>query len=97
MEGVSKRVEMSLSLTAANEIVNWLSKEYSIDAWTLSKMAILVTVCLVCIDSPSEVKEKREGLTKLLGITRQISILAVARSVLPYFYNDTDPDNCVSL
>jgi hypothetical protein len=87
-EGVSKRVEMSMSLTAANEIVNWLSNENNIDAWTLSKMAILFTVILVYIDSSwssAKIKEvylEREGIVKLLGITRQVSILAVARSVL---------------
>jgi Na+-translocating ferredoxin:NAD+ oxidoreductase RnfA subunit len=85
-EGVSKRVEMSMSLTAANEIVNWLSNENNIDTWTLSKMAILFTVILVYIDSSwssaqiTEVYLEREGILKLLGITRQVSILAVARS-----------------
>jgi Na+-translocating ferredoxin:NAD+ oxidoreductase RnfA subunit len=84
-EGVSKRVEMSMSLTAANEIVNWLSIVNAIDSWTLSKMAILFTVVLVYIDSactstqPTGMYAEREGIIKVLGITRQISILAVAR------------------
>jgi hypothetical protein len=86
-EGVSKRVEMSMSLTAANEIVNWLSNENNINTWTLSKMAILFTVVLVYIDTSwsstknTGVYVEREGIVKLLGITRQVSILAVARLV----------------
>jgi hypothetical protein len=87
-EGVSKRVEMSMSLTAANEIVNWLGKDNAIDAWTLSKMAILFTVMLVYIDTfwvpekSTKLYVEREGIVKLLGITRQISILGVARILL---------------
>jgi hypothetical protein len=87
-DGVSKRVEMSMSLTAANEIVSWLSKDNNIDAWTLSKMAVLFTVVLVTIDTvwtsqkSKELYEEREGIVKLLAITRQISILGVARLVL---------------
>jgi hypothetical protein len=87
LAGVSKRVEMSLSLTAANEIVNWLSKDQSLDSWTLSKMAIVFTVLLVyidycCVSTKSlSLYIEKDGIVKLLGITRQISILAVARYV----------------
>jgi hypothetical protein len=92
LEGVSKRVEMSLSLTAANEIVAYLSRQPDLDSWTLSKMAILFTVFLVYVDSlwATEISIgryiEREGVVKLLGITRQISILAVARYVPPPLY-----------
>ena len=84
-KGVSKRVEMSMSLTAANEIVSWLSNDNDIDPWTLSKMAILFTVVLVYADSAwasgqyTKLYLERDGIVKLFGITRQVSILAVAR------------------
>jgi hypothetical protein len=84
-EGVSKRVEMSMSLTAANELVSWMSKSFDIQ--TLSKLAILFTVMLVfvealCIPQKSTLVVEREGIIKILHITRQVSILVVARSVL---------------
>jgi hypothetical protein len=88
MNSINRRVEMSLSLTAANEIVAYLSTQENLDVWTLSKLAILFTVALVAVDNLWKNGEffsdggEREGIVKLLSVTRQISILAVARILL---------------
>jgi hypothetical protein len=88
LEGISKRVEMSLALTAANEIVAYITKLPDIDTWTMAKMAVVFTVWLVYADTvwtqltTDSNNVDREGIVKILGITRQISILAVARILL---------------
>jgi hypothetical protein len=97
MQGVSRRVEMSLSLTAANEIVSNLSKQPGMNTTILSKMAVLFTVFLVYVDTAwngtgIDHDARREGVVKILGITRQVSILAVARILLSLVQGPI-PDN----
>jgi hypothetical protein len=74
MEGLSKRVEMSLALTAANEIVAYISQQPDIDTWTMAKMAVIFTIWLVYVDSvwtQMELECKsvdREGISMFGGI-----------------------------
>jgi hypothetical protein len=84
MDMITKRVEMSLSMTVANEVVVYLSNLRDLDTLTLAKMGILFTFFLIYIDSSwvSQINTDRKCVVKLLSITRQISILGVARLVL---------------
>jgi hypothetical protein len=85
LEGFSKRIEVSLSLTVANEIVTWLVQKVELDLWTLGKLAVLFTVVLAYLDAMWTSNKyigayvEKNGIAKLFSVTRQISILGVAR------------------
>lgn len=87
LDKVSKRVEVWFTLTAANHVVQWLSRD--IDIWTLSKISILFTVILVYLDyfwskSSHGMDEYFElsGIMQLLQNVRKVSIMAVSRILL---------------